>query len=197
MTAGKARRGRRVRLLAGVDEVGVGPLAGPVVAAAVILDPARPIAGLVDSKRLPENRRQELAEVIQETALAWSIGRVDNHDIDRLNILQARMLAMELAVSGLSIQPEHVQVDGNRCPSLDCTVEAVVKGDHTIPVISAASILAKVTRDNEMILLDKEYPGYGFARHKGYGTPDHMAALEKLGACAIHRTSFAPVRRVL
>jgi ribonuclease HII len=197
MTAGKSRRERRVRLLAGVDEVGVGPLAGPVVAAAVILDPARPITDLVDSKSLPENRRLELAEVIRETALAWSIGRVDNHDIDRLNILQARMLAMELAVSGLSVRPEHVQVDGNRCPSLDCTVEAVVKGDRTIPAISAASILAKVTRDNEMILMDKQYPGYGFARHKGYGTRDHMAALDKLGACAIHRTSFAPVRRIL
>ena len=197
MTTGKARRGQRVLLLAGVDEVGVGPLAGPVVAAAVILDPDRPIPGLVDSKSLPEKRRLELAEVIRETALAWSIGRVDNHDIDRLNILRARMLAMELAVAGLSIRPEHVQVDGNRCPSLDCTVEAVVKGDQTVSVISAASILAKVTRDNEMIMLDKEYPGYGFARHKGYGTRDHMAALEKLGACDIHRTSFEPVRRLL
>lgn len=197
MTAGAPGHGRRVRLLAGVDEVGVGPLAGPVVAAAVILDPDWFISGLADSKKLTENRRLELAEVIKETALAWSIGRVDNHAIDRLNILQARMLAMELAVSGLPIRPEHVQVDGNRCPSLECTVEAVVKGDQTIAAISAASILAKVTRDNEMILLDKQYPGYGFARHKGYGTRDHMAALEKLGACEIHRTSYAPVRRVL
>lgn len=197
MTAGAPGHGRRVRLLAGVDEVGVGPLAGPVVAAAVILDPDWFISGLADSKKLTENRRLELAEVIKETALAWSIGRVDNHVIDRLNILQARMLAMELAVSGLPIRPEHVQVDGNRCPSLECTVEAVVKGDQTIAAISAASILAKVTRDNEMILLDKQYPGYGFARHKGYGTRDHMAALEKLGACEIHRTSYAPVRRVL
>ena len=197
MTAGAPGHCRRVRLLAGVDEVGVGPLAGPVVAAAVILDPDWFISGLADSKKLTENRRLELAEVIKETALAWSIGRVDNHVIDRLNILQARMLAMELAVSGLPIRPEHVQVDGNRCPSLECTVEAVVKGDQTIAAISAASILAKVTRDNEMILLDKQYPGYGFARHKGYGTRDHMAALEKLGACEIHRTSYAPVRRVL
>lgn len=197
MTATRARGVGKVRLLAGVDEVGVGPLAGPVVAAAVILDPERPIDGLADSKVLSEKRREELAGGIRENALAWSIGRVDNHDIDRLNIYQACMLAMELAVLGLAIRPEHVQVDGNRCPALDCAVEAVVKGDQTIPAISAASILAKVTRDAEMIALDQQFPGYGFARHKGYGTRAHLAALETLGVCAIHRTSYAPVRRLL
>lgn len=197
MTAkGKSRPGVRTRV-AGVDEVGVGPLAGPVVAAAVILDPARPIQGLVDSKRLTPKRRDELAIVIRENVLAWSVGRVDNHDIDRLNIYQARLLAMQLAVAGLPLRPDHVQVDGNCCPDLDCGVEAVVGGDATIPAISAASILAKVTRDNEMIALDEQFPGYGFARHKGYGTREHLAALGRLGICAIHRTSFAPVRRLL
>lgn len=197
MTAASATRpGGRPRV-AGVDEVGVGPLAGPVVAAAVILDPERPIAGLADSKRLTAKRRGELAVVIRENVLAWSVGRVDNHEIDRLNIYQARLLAMQLAVAGLSVRPDHVQVDGNCCPALDCGVEAVVKGDATIPAISAASILAKVTRDNEMIALDEQFPGYGFARHKGYGTREHLAALERLGACPIHRTSYAPVRRLL
>jgi ribonuclease HII len=183
--------------MAGVDEVGVGPLAGPVVAAAVILDPERPIDGLADSKRLTAKRRSELSVVIRENVLAWSVGRVDNHDIDRLNIYQARLLAMRLAVTGLSVRPDHVQVDGNCCPTLDCDVEAVIGGDAIIPAISAASILAKVTRDNEMIALDEQFPGYGFARHKGYGTREHLAALEKLGVCAIHRTSYAPVRRLL
>jgi len=190
-------RPSRPRLVAGVDEVGVGPLAGPVVAAAVILDPARSIDGLADSKCLTEKRRETLAGTVRENALAWSIGRVDNQDIDRLNILRARLLAMQLAVQGLAVLPDHVQVDGNRCPVLACTVEAVIKGDQTIPAISAASILAKVTRDAEMTELDARYPGYGFARHKGYGTRAHLAALEELGACAIHRTSYAPVRRVL
>lgn len=184
-------------LIAGVDEVGVGPLAGPVVAAAVILDANKAIPGLMDSKSLTAKRRTELAERIREDALAWAIGRVDNHDIDRLNILRARLLAMELAVRALPVQPRHVQVDGDRCPALACTVEAVVKGDRTIPAISAASILAKVTRDNEMVLLDEHYPGYGFARHKGYGTREHLQALKDLGACAIHRRSYAPVRCVL
>jgi ribonuclease HII len=185
------------RLTAGVDEVGVGPLAGPVVAAAVILDPGRPVTGLVDSKRLGAKRREALAQRIREDALAWAIGRVDNHDIDRLNILRARLLAMQLAVQALPVTPGHVLVDGDRCPTLACTVEAVVKGDQTIAAICAASILAKVTRDNEMLLLDEHYPGYGFARHKGYGTREHLQALATLGACAIHRRSYAPVRRAL
>lgn len=192
-----APRASRPGLVAGVDEVGVGPLAGPVVAAAVILDPERPIDGLADSKCLTSRRRELLAGAVRENALAWSIGRVDNQDIDRLNILRARLLAMELAVRGLAVPPDHVQVDGNRCPVVACTVEAVIKGDQTIPAISAASILAKVIRDAEMTELDARYPGYGFARHKGYGTRAHLAALEKFGACAIHRTSYAPVRRVL
>ena len=185
------------RLVAGVDEAGVGPLAGPVVAAAVILDADRPVDGLMDSKTLSEKRRFVLFDRIREKALAWAIGRVDNHDIDRLNILRARLLAMELAVAGLPVQPDHVQVDGNHCPSLECTVEAVVRGDQSIPAISAASILAKVTRDKEMLLLDEQFPGYGFARHKGYGTREHLLALDNLGACTIHRQSYAPVRRVL
>lgn len=184
------------RLIAGVDEAGVGPLAGPVVAAAVILDADRPIDGLMDSKSLTEKRRLVLAERIRDSALAWAIGRVDNRDIDRLNVLRGRLLAMERAVAGLSVTPDHVQVDGNYCPSLTCTVEAVIKGDRSIIAISAASILAKVTRDNEMVSLDKQFPGYGFARHKGYGTREHLQALDRLGACAIHRRSYAPVRRV-
>lgn len=185
------------RLIAGVDEVGVGPLAGPVVAAAVILDPDKPIPGLVDSKSLTGKRRLGLAEQIRRDALAWAIGRVDNHDIDRLNILQARLLAMQLAVLELAVRPVHVQVDGDRSPSLECTVETIIKGDCNIPAISAASILAKVTRDHEMVQLDEHYPGYGFARHKGYGTREHLQALAKLGACGIHRRTYAPVRRVL
>lgn len=185
------------RLVAGVDEVGVGPLAGPVVAAAVILDINKPIEGLADSKRLTEKRRQVLAEQIRGNALAWAIGRVDNHDIDRLNIFRARLLAMQRAVLALSVEPDHVQVDGNHCPSLKCTVEAVIKGDQSIVAISAASILAKVTRDDEMLMLDKQFPGYGFGRHKGYGTREHLQALARLGACEIHRCSYAPVKRSL
>lgn len=186
------------RLIAGVDEVGVGPLAGPVVAAAVILDPDKPIPGLMDSKSLTEKRRCSLAERIRKDALAWAIGRVDNHDIDRLNILQARLLAMQLAVHALHIRPAHVQVDGNHSPSLECpSVETVIKGDRSIPAISAASILAKVTRDHEMVQLEEQYPGYGFARHKGYGTKAHLQALARLGASEIHRRTYAPVRRVI
>jgi len=184
-------------LFAGVDEAGVGPLAGPVVAAAVILDPRKPIAGLVDSKRLTEKRRLVLAERIRDNALAWGTGRVDNHDIDRLNILQGRLLAMQLAVQALPVQPVHVQVDGNHGPVLKCTVETIINGDGYVPAISAASILAKVTRDYEMVRLDKHYPGYGFARHKGYGTREHLQALSRLGACGIHRRTYAPVRRIL
>jgi ribonuclease HII len=184
-------------LIAGVDEVGRGPLAGPVVAAAVILDPARPIAGLADSKKLSEARREALAEEIREKALAWALGRCEPQEIDRLNILQASLLAMRRAVLALDPAPEHALIDGNRCPELPCTAEAIVKGDATEPAISAASILAKVVRDREMVALDRAFPDYGFAGHKGYPTADHLAALERVGPCAHHRQSFAPVRRLL
>lgn len=185
------------RLVAGVDEVGRGPLAGPVVTAAVILDPARPIDGLADSKKLSAARRETLAEIIMERALVWAIGRAEVDEIDEINILQATMLAMQRAVAGLSPAPGHVLVDGNRCPQLPCSSEAIIKGDGTMPAISAASIIAKVTRDREMVALDAEYPGYGLAGHKGYPTKAHIAALLELGVTPIHRRSFAPVRRVM
>jgi ribonuclease HII len=184
-------------LIAGVDEAGRGPLAGPVVAAAVILDTSRPITGIDDSKRLPEYRREQLSMEIKDRALAWSIGRVDHAEIDRINILQASLLAMKLAIEGLSLIPEHVLVDGNKCPAVPYRTDAIIGGDRTVTAISAASILAKVARDREMVELDKVYPGYGFARHKGYPTRDHIKALESLGICAIHRRSFAPVQRLL
>ena len=189
--------GASVLLVAGVDEVGRGPLAGPVVTAAVILDPERPIAGLADSKKLSEARREALFDIIQRDALAWALGRAEVEEIDRLNILQATLLAMQRAVAALDPAPQHVLVDGNRCPSLPCTAEAIIKGDGTVPAISAASIIAKVSRDREMMALDAQYPGYGFARHKGYPSPAHLAALEQLGASPIHRRSFAPVRRIV
>jgi ribonuclease HII len=184
-------------LIAGVDEVGRGPLAGPVVTAAVILDPEQPIEGLMDSKKLSESRREMLAEIIKQRALAWSLGRAEVEEIDDINILQATMLAMQRAVAGLSIAPDHVLIDGNRCPSLPCTAEAIIKGDGLIPAISAASILAKVSRDQEMIEMDAKYPGYGLATHKGYPTKAHIDALTQLGVTPIHRRSFAPVRRVV
>ena len=183
--------------VAGVDEVGRGPLAGPVVTAAVILDPDRPIAGLADSKALSEKRREALFDEIKEKAMAWAIGRAEVEEIDELNILQATLLAMQRAVAGLDVTPNHVLVDGNRCPELPCSSEAIIKGDGTVPVISAASIIAKVTRDREMVVMDEEYPGYGLAGHKGYPTKAHIAALEALGVTPIHRRSFAPVRRLL
>ncbi len=183
--------------VAGVDEVGRGPLAGPVVTAAVILDPRRPIAGLADSKKLSEARREILAETIKQSALAWSLGRAEVEEIDELNILWATMLAMQRAVAGLGIAPNHVLVDGNRCPDLPCSAEAIIKGDGSVPAISAASIVAKVARDREMVGLDKNYPGYGLAGHKGYPTKAHIAALGELGVTPIHRRSFAPVRRLL
>lgn len=186
-----------VRRIAGVDEVGRGPLAGPVVTAAVILDPARPIAGLADSKALSERRREALAEEIREKALCWALGRAEVAEIDSLNILQATLLAMQRAVAALDPPPEHVLVDGNRCPEFHCSAEAIIKGDGSVPVISAASIVAKVSRDHEMIALDTEYPGYGFAGHKGYPSKAHLAALQALGVTPIHRRSFAPVRRLL
>lgn len=187
----------QIKLIAGVDEAGRGPLAGPVVAAAVILDNSRSIEGLGDSKAIPEKRRHLLAQEIRQFAIAWAIGQVEHDEIDELNILNASMLAMQKAVKNLAIKPQHVQVDGNRCPELDCSVEAIVKGDALIPVIGAASILAKVYRDTLMIEMDRCYPGYGFAKHKGYPTKQHNEALARLGVCEIHRRSYAPVRKFL
>ena len=184
-------------LIAGVDEVGRGPLVGAVVAAAVILDPARPIAGLADSKKLSEKRREALAVEIRETALAWAIGRCEPAEIDRLNILQASMEAMRRAVLALDPLPQHALIDGNRCPNLPCTAEAIVKGDAKEPAISAASILAKVVRDQEMLELHTRYPMYGFDGHKGYPTKVHLEALEQYGPCPEHRQSFGPVRRII
>lgn len=183
--------------VAGVDEVGRGPLAGPVVAAAVILDPARPIAGLADSKKLTEARRETLAPIIQACALAWALGRAEVEEIDAINILQASLLAMRRAVLALSVAPEFALIDGNRCPELPCPAEAIIKGDSRVAAISAASIIAKVARDQEMKAMDRLYPGYGFAGHKGYPSPAHLAALSQLGVTQIHRRSFAPVKRVL
>ena len=185
------------KYVAGVDEVGRGPLAGAVVAAAVILDPARPIAGLADSKVLTERKREELVILIQERAIAWAVGRSEIEEIDQINILQASLLAMRRAVLALRPQPDFALVDGNRCPLLPCPAEAIIKGDATVAAISAASILAKVTRDREMRQLDQEYPGYGFASHKGYPTKVHLDALAKLGITPIHRRSFGPVKKYL
>lgn len=184
-------------LFAGVDEVGRGPLAGDVVAAAVILDPQKPIKGLADSKKLTEKRREALFVEIQKNALSFCIARASVAEIDQLNILQASLLAMKRAVEGLSVVPEHVLVDGNKIPTWSFPAESVVKGDSRVAAISAASILAKVTRDREMVDLDKVYPGYGFAGHKGYPTKVHMQALEKQGPCKAHRVSFGPVKRQL
>ncbi len=183
--------------VAGVDEVGRGPLAGPVVAAAVILDPARPIEGLADSKRLSEKRREVLAEIIKEQALSWALGRAEVEEIDRLNILQASLLAMQRAVAGLQPAAEFALVDGNRCPDLACPTEAVIKGDDRVAVISAASVIAKVARDREMMLLEEAFPGYGLAQHKGYPTKAHLESLQRLGVAAIHRRTFGPVRKIL
>ncbi len=183
-----------IRLLAGVDEVGRGPLAGDVVTAAVILDPQRPIAGLADSKKLSEKRRQSLYHEIKEKALHWTLGRASVAEIDEINILQATMLAMVRAVDTLAVTPELVLVDGNRLPRWNYKAQTVVGGDGRIAAISAASIIAKVTRDAELAELDTQYPGYGFAAHKGYGTAQHLAALKSLGPSPVHRQSFRPVR---
>lgn len=183
--------------VAGVDEAGRGPLAGPVVAAAVILDPAQPIAGLADSKVLSEPARERLAPLIHAQALAWAVAEASADEIDTLNILQASLLAMRRAVERLSRAPLHVLVDGNRAPRLPMPCTPIVRGDATVQAISAASILAKVARDALMHDLDQVFPAYGFARHKGYPTADHLAALQRHGACAAHRRSFAPVRRAL
>jgi len=184
-------------LVAGVDEVGRGPLVGAVVTAAVILDPAKPIVGLNDSKKLSEKRRLALFDEIKEKALCWSLGRAEPHEIDELNILHATMLAMQRAVAGLSIVPEFVLIDGNRCPSLAMPAEAVVQGDAKVAAIAAASILAKTVRDEGMLVLHAQYPHYGFDRHMGYPTAAHCAALAAHGVSPVHRRSFAPVARQL
>lgn len=186
------------RLIAGIDEAGRGPLAGPVVAAAVILNPARRIRGLKDSKQLTPERRESLAVQIRERALCWAVAWSECHEIDTLNILEATHLAMRRAVLGLAVFPRSILVDGNRLPQLGdiaplCALRAIIKGDCSEPAISAASILAKTHRDALMTRLDAVYPGYGMAVHKGYGTADHLAALARQAACAIHRRSFAPV----
>ncbi len=187
----------QANLIAGVDEVGRGPLVGAVVTAAVILNPAKPIVGLTDSKKLTEKRREALYLAIKENALCWSLGRAEPEEIDQLNILHATMLAMQRAVEGLALRPDYVLIDGNRCPALAMPAQSVVKGDSLVAEISAASILAKVTRDREMAALDKQFPGYGFAKHKGYPTALHLEKLAALGATEHHRKSFAPVKRAL
>lgn len=184
-------------LIAGVDEVGRGPLVGAVVTAAVILDPNNPIDGLTDSKKISEKKRDLLFDEIKQKALAWSLGRAEAQEIDELNILWATMLAMKRAVDGLEIKPDYVLIDGNRVPDIDVPSQAVVKGDLRVQEISAASILAKVTRDREMIALDKEYPQYGFAGHKGYPTKAHLAAIEEHGVIDEYRRSFKPVAKLL
>ena len=183
--------------VAGVDEAGRGPLAGPVVAAAVILDDNNPVEGLRDSKRLTAARRDRLFDEIREKALAWSVASASVAEIDTINILQATLVAMQRAVDGLLPKAEFVFIDGNRCPALACPTQAVIKGDDRVAAISAASIIAKVTRDREMQSLDEQYPGYGLAQHKGYPSKAHLAALESLGITDIHRRSYAPVRKML
>ncbi len=189
---------REERLVAGIDEVGRGPLAGPVVAGAVILDAARPIAGLADSKVLSQKRREYLAEEITGNALAWSVAWADAAEVDSLNILQATLLAMRRAILGLRLQPVNVEIDGNCLPDLEfngrkIAGDAVVGGDRLVPAISAASIIAKVRRDRMMVEFDQIYPGYGFRRHKGYGTAEHRECLNRLGPCPQHRRSFRPL----
>ncbi|HEY9142587.1 MAG TPA: ribonuclease HII [Arenimonas sp.] len=187
-----------LRLVAGVDEAGRGPLAGPVSVAAVILDPARPVAGLGDSKALSQTRRETLAPLIRAQALAWHLEWVWPEEIDRINILHATMAGMSRALHALSPAPMHALIDGNRLPrDLPCPAEALVKGDAREPAIMAASILAKVARDQYMRELEHRHPGYGFAVHKGYPTPEHLQALQRLGPCDQHRRSFAPVRALL
>jgi len=191
------RNNQTVVLICGVDEAGRGPLAGPVSAAAVILDPANPIPGLNDSKKLSEKQRDKLALLIRERALAWAVAYASVEEIDRLNILQATLLAMQRAVQALSIQPQQVLVDGLYCPQTGIPSEAIVKGDSKVAAISAASILAKTDRDALMLQLDAQYPQYGFSIHKGYPTAAHLAALRAHGASEVHRKSFKPVRELL
>jgi ribonuclease HII len=188
---------QEVLLVAGVDEAGRGPLAGPVMAAAVILNPKKIIPGLADSKKLSAKQREALFPLIQEYALAWAVGRAEVEEIDRINILQATLLAMKRAIEALIYPPELVLIDGTHAPILACRVQTIIKGDSLEPAISAASILAKVTRDREMVMLDKEFPHYGFAQHKGYGTQAHLEAIERHGISAIHRRSYAPVARMV
>ena len=183
--------------IAGVDEVGRGPLAGPVVTAAVILDPNNPIEGLNDSKKLTEKRREQLEPIIKARALAWSLGRAEVEEIDDINILQATLLAMRRAVEGLSITPTQALIDGNQMPNLNCPAKTIIKGDQSEPAIAAASILAKVARDREMVEMDTQYPGYGLAKHKGYPTKQHQQTLIELGVTLIHRRSFKPVKLAL
>jgi len=185
------------RLVAGVDEAGRGPLAGPVYAAAVILDRRRPVAGVGDSKQLDAARREALSALIRERAVAWALGCAGVAEIDRLNILRASLLAMRRAVLALGVAPGRALVDGPHCPELPCPARAVVHGDARVAAIGAASILAKVARDRAMTELDARHPGYGFARHKGYATVEHLARLRALGPCAEHRRSFAPVRALV
>ncbi|OPH55360.1 ribonuclease HII [Vibrio campbellii] len=185
------------QLVAGVDEVGRGPLVGDVVTAAVILDPNNPIEGLNDSKKLSEKKRLALLPEIKEKALAWSVGRCSPEEIDELNILQATMVAMQRAIAGLKVQPDLALIDGNRCPELPMDSQAVVKGDLRVAEISAASIIAKVVRDQEMEELDKQYPQFGFAKHKGYPTKAHFEAIEQHGVISEHRKSFKPVKKAL
>ncbi len=185
------------QLIAGVDEVGRGPLVGDVVTAAVILDPNNSIEGLNDSKKLSEKKRLALLPEIKEKALAWAVGRCSPQEIDELNILQATMVAMQRAIAGLNVQPDLVLIDGNRCPDLPMDAQAVVKGDLRVAEISAASIIAKVVRDSEMEELDKQYPQFGFAKHKGYPTKAHFEAIEQHGVISEHRKSFKPVKKAL
>lgn len=184
-------------MLAGVDEAGRGPLVGNVVAAAVILDPGNPVDGLNDSKKLSASRREQLAEQVRDRAIAWSVVSIDSEQIDRINILQATMLAMQQAVEQLTVPPQHVFIDGNRCPQINVPATAIVKGDSRVAEISAASILAKVERDAQMMVLHQTYPQYGFDRHKGYPTKAHFEALAEHGPCPEHRTSYKPVRECL
>jgi ribonuclease HII len=200
--AAKRHSGRTPALIAGVDEAGRGPLAGPVMAGAVILDPARPIKGLADSKVLAPEARERLSALIRGRALAWSVAWADREEIDCLNILQATLLAMRRAVLGLRVVPREIQFDGDRCPSLvdvapDCTAVAIVRGDAVVPAISAASILAKTFRDAYMRSVHDLYPQYGFAAHKGYPTPQHFVALSEHGTCPLHRRTFAPIQLAL
>ena len=183
--------------LAGVDEAGRGPLAGPVVAAAVILDPLRPIDGLADSKILSERKRDSLSGLIKAVALSWSVGVASVDEIDELNILQATLLAMQRAVLGLAIQPDEVWVDGNRLPKLSMPAQAIVKGDSKVKAISAASIVAKVERDKMMVDYHKKYPDFAFHVHKGYGTKQHIAEIKQFGFLAVHRKSFNPVKTII
>ena len=184
-------------LIAGVDEVGRGCLAGSVVAAAVILNPELPIAGLADSKKLTEHKREQLNEIIKQQALSWAIAEASVTEIDQINILQATLLAMQRAIAALPIQPNHVLVDGNRLPDISIPAEAIIKGDSKIPAISAASIIAKVYRDNLMIDYQKQYPDFSFHIHKSYGTAQHLAEIQQFGVLEIHRKTFNPIKSII